>query len=41
MRGRFSLSASPKAAADLFGLPDVPDLPLRYNIAPLQLVDAT
>jgi putative SOS response-associated peptidase YedK len=36
MCGRFNLTANPRAIADLFGLPEIPELPPRYNIAPSQ-----
>jgi len=38
MCGRFSLGASAKALADLFGLPEAPAWTPRYNIAPTQEV---
>src|SRR5579871_1250436 len=38
MCGRFTLSTPPEDLASAFGLPEVPDLPLRYNVAPSQLV---
>jgi putative SOS response-associated peptidase YedK len=37
MCGRFNQRASPKALTDLFEV-QVPELPLRYNIAPTQPV---
>lgn len=36
MCGRFSLTATPRELADIFGLLDVEDFPARYNIAPTQ-----
>jgi hypothetical protein len=30
MCGRFNLTAFPMAVSDLFGLPDVPDLPVQH-----------
>jgi putative SOS response-associated peptidase YedK len=38
--GRFSLSASPGAVAEHFGLDEPPELSARYNIAPGQAVAA-
>jgi putative SOS response-associated peptidase YedK len=38
MCGRFTLSSSPQAVADFFGLSDVPTLEPRYNVAPTQEV---
>jgi putative SOS response-associated peptidase YedK len=40
MCGRFTLSVPPHAVAELFGLPEPPDLFPRYNIAPTQQVAA-
>ena len=40
MCGRFTLRTSGKVLAELFQLPEVPQLPLRYNIAPTQPVAA-
>ena len=40
MCGRFTLRTSGKAVADFFGLPEIPDLPARFNIAPTQPVPA-
>jgi putative SOS response-associated peptidase YedK len=40
MCGRFSLRTSGKAVADFFGLPEIPTLPARFNIAPTQPVPA-
>src|SRR5947199_8653553 len=36
MCGRFTLSARPHAVAELLGLPQVPELFPRYNVAPTQ-----
>lgn len=36
MCGRFSLTASPEAVRELFGLLELEDFPARYNIAPTQ-----
>lgn len=36
MCGRFSLTATPKELADVFGLLDTEDFPARFNIAPTQ-----
>src|ERR1700722_5364300 len=38
MCGRFTLRTSPRALAEAFEVPDVPELPLRYNVAPTQMV---
>ena len=38
MCGRFSLSARPRAVAELLDLPAVPELFPRYNVAPTQTV---
>ncbi len=38
MCGRYLLHTAPKMLAEAFDLPDSPDLPARYNIAPSQLV---
>lgn len=38
MCGRFTLRASPKVVAGLFGLTEVPDFSPRFNIAPTQPV---
>jgi putative SOS response-associated peptidase YedK len=38
MCGRFNLHANPRAVASLFGLPTVPELAPRYNVAPSQPV---
>jgi putative SOS response-associated peptidase YedK len=38
MCARFTLSTPPDVVAELFGLPDISDLPSRYNIAPSQPV---
>jgi putative SOS response-associated peptidase YedK len=38
MCGRFNLRTNPRAVATLFGLPTVPELAPRYNIAPSQPV---
>lgn len=38
MCGRFSLTVSPRALEDVFGLVDLDDFPPRYNIAPTQPV---
>src|SRR5262245_13639185 len=38
IRGRFTLRASPKVVAELFGLTEVPDFSPRFNIAPTQPV---
>jgi putative SOS response-associated peptidase YedK len=40
MCGRFTLHAPPAAIADAFGLPSIPELTPRYNIAPSQMVAA-
>jgi putative SOS response-associated peptidase YedK len=40
MCGRFTLRTSGKAVADFFGLPEIPALPARFNIAPTQPVPA-
>jgi len=40
MCGRFSLSQSAEAIAEVFALPEVPSWEARYNIAPTQLVPA-
>jgi len=40
MCGRFTLIAPGEAIADLFGLPETPELAPRYNIAPTQPVAA-
>jgi putative SOS response-associated peptidase YedK len=40
MCGRFTLRTSGKAVADFFGLPEIPELPTRFNIAPTQPVPA-
>jgi putative SOS response-associated peptidase YedK len=40
MCGRFTLRTSGRVLAELFQLPQVPELPLRYNIAPTQPVAA-
>jgi hypothetical protein len=34
MCGRFTLIAGGEQVAGLFGLDDVPPLPVRYNVAP-------
>ncbi len=39
MCGRFTLRTNPKTVADHFGLPELPLLEPRYNIAPRQPVD--
>ena len=36
MCGRFSLTATPEAVAEIFNLDDIEDFPPRYNIAPTQ-----
>jgi len=36
MCGRFSLALSPSQWTEYFGLPESPDLPARYNVAPGQ-----
>jgi putative SOS response-associated peptidase YedK len=36
MCGRYTLSSPADMVAEVFGLPEVPELPLRYNIAPTQ-----
>ena len=36
MCGRYTLRSSPEAIAGAFDLPEVPELPARYNIAPTQ-----
>ncbi|MCG9890857.1 MAG: SOS response-associated peptidase [Thermosynechococcaceae cyanobacterium MS004] len=38
MCGRFTLAKTPEQIAEAFSLPEVPDFPLRYNIAPSQPV---
>ncbi|MEZ5881261.1 MAG: SOS response-associated peptidase [Nitratireductor sp.] len=38
MCGRFSLTATPEAVAEVFSLDDIEDFPPRYNIAPTQPV---
>ena len=38
MCGRFSLTATPDAVAEIFSLDDIEDFPPRYNIAPTQPV---
>jgi putative SOS response-associated peptidase YedK len=38
MCGRFLLTTSGADLAESFGLPEIPDLPPRYNIAPTQPV---
>jgi putative SOS response-associated peptidase YedK len=38
MCGRYTLSASPKLVAAVFAVPEIPDLPPRYNVAPSQSV---
>ena len=38
MCGRFSLTATPEAVAEIFSLDDIEDFPPRYNIAPTQPV---
>jgi putative SOS response-associated peptidase YedK len=38
MCGRFTLSAKPAAVAELLGLPEVPELFSRYNVAPTQTI---
>jgi putative SOS response-associated peptidase YedK len=38
MCGRFTLRSSPRAVAEAFGLPEVPQLFPRFNIAPGQPV---
>jgi len=38
MCGRFTLQVAPELTAEIFGLPDIPALPARYNIAPSQQV---
>jgi putative SOS response-associated peptidase YedK len=38
MCGRFTLTALPRAVADLFGLSEAPDVSPRYNITPTQPV---
>jgi putative SOS response-associated peptidase YedK len=40
MCGRFSLFTAPSDLAEWLGLPEVPDLPPRYNVAPNQPVAA-
>lgn len=40
MCGRFTLRSSPRAVADAFGLPDIPDFERHFNIAPTQPVAA-
>jgi putative SOS response-associated peptidase YedK len=40
MCGRFSLFTAPSDLAEWLGLPEVPDLPPRYNVAPTQPVAA-
>ncbi len=40
MCGRFVLAASRRQVAEAMGLPGMPDVPPRYNIAPSQLVEA-
>ena len=40
MCGRYTLKASPEDVAEHFGLPEVPDLLPRYNVAPTQMVPA-
>ncbi len=40
MCGRFALGIPRKTLADHYGLALVPDAPMRYNIAPSQLVEA-
>src|SRR5207248_472685 len=40
MCGRFTLTAKPAAVAELLGLPSVPELFPRYNVAPTQTVAA-
>jgi putative SOS response-associated peptidase YedK len=36
MCGRYTLSSPGDALAEVFGLPEVPQIPLRFNIAPTQ-----
>jgi putative SOS response-associated peptidase YedK len=38
MCGRFTLRTSAQEVAETFGLLEVPDLRLRYNVAPTQQV---
>jgi putative SOS response-associated peptidase YedK len=38
MCGRFTLQIPPELLAEMFGLPEIPVFPARYNIAPTQLV---
>jgi putative SOS response-associated peptidase YedK len=38
MGGRFTLTATPKAIAETFQVPELPGLEPRYNIAPTQPV---
>jgi putative SOS response-associated peptidase YedK len=38
MCGRFVIDLSPELVAKVFGLPEVPELPCRYNVAPTQPV---
>ena len=40
MCGRFTLRQTPKALGDLFGVPELPLLKPRFNIAPTQAVVA-
>jgi putative SOS response-associated peptidase YedK len=40
MCGRFTLRTSGKAVTDFFGLPEIPNLWPRFNIAPTQPVPA-
>jgi hypothetical protein len=38
MCGRYTLSTNPKLVAKVFAVPEIPDLPPRYNVAPSQAV---
>src|SRR4051812_4454474 len=40
MCGRYTITSRPAALAQLFELPEVPQLPPRYNVAPTQPVPA-
>lgn len=40
MCGRFTMRSSKKMITETFRVPEVPELPLRYNVAPTQMVAA-
>jgi putative SOS response-associated peptidase YedK len=40
MCGRFALGVPRRLVAEAMGVPDLPDAPARYNIAPAQLIEA-